>query len=293
MGTSFGRTTKDFDLEVVVRGAAVDRATVDSLRRKVLSACRPSYARVRFARAKIDHLSDPSVSRPAIVAVTLDVDGVPVRAHAAAGTTREAIDVVEERLRRQLVDARRRLALLRGRREEATPGEWRHGEVPTGRPDYFPRAIEEREVVRRKTYSYESITAEDAVVEMELLDHDFHLFIDSGTGRDAVVQRKSDGAYELSLAPKDHDGAGDGSEIPVGPPPQTLTLRGAVERLNLTNDPFIFFVDVDTGRGAVLYRRYDGHYGLVMVETGDEHAKEDGHESEGGRHPDRVGTSRG
>lgn len=27
---------------------------------------------------------------------------------------------------------------------------------------------------------------------------------------------------------------------------------------------FIFFADVDNCRGCVLYRRYDGHYGLVI-----------------------------
>jgi hypothetical protein len=27
--------------------------------------------------------------------------------------------------------------------------------------------------------------------------------------------------------------------------------------------PFLFFVDAERGRGAVLYHRYDGHYGLI------------------------------
>jgi len=51
-------------------------------------------------------------------------------------------------------------------------------------------------------------------------------------------------------------------------PVPTIGVDDAIERLNLGDDPFVFFVDVSPGRGAVLYRRYDGHYGLVTAETG-------------------------
>ncbi|MBO1414556.1 sigma 54 modulation/S30EA ribosomal C-terminal domain-containing protein, partial [Streptomyces sp. FH025] len=29
------------------------------------------------------------------------------------------------------------------------------------------------------------------------------------------------------------------------------------------DQPFVFYTDTSTGRGNVLYRRYDGHYGLI------------------------------
>jgi hypothetical protein len=208
------------------------------------------------------------------VAVTLDADGHLVRAHAAGATTKQAVDIVEERLRRQLVDVDHRLAFLRRRRRQDTlPGEWRHGGIPTDRPGYFPRVLEEREVVRRKTFSLGRTTPEDAAVEMEMLDHDFHLFVDSGTGRDAVVRRMPEGApegtYQMSRTSGGGENATEVSEIEVGPPPQAMTLASAVDRLNATNEPFVFFVDVETSRGAVLYRRYDGHYGVVTAESVD------------------------
>ena len=46
-------------------------------------------------------------------------------------------------------------------------------------------------------------------------------------------------------------------------PPPSLQVDDAVERLNATGWPFVFFEDVASGRGCVLYRRYDGHYGLI------------------------------
>jgi hypothetical protein len=46
-------------------------------------------------------------------------------------------------------------------------------------------------------------------------------------------------------------------------PVPTIGVDDAIELLNLSDEPFVFFVDASSGRGAVLYRRYDGHYGLV------------------------------
>ena len=43
----------------------------------------------------------------------------------------------------------------------------------------------------------------------------------------------------------------------------TLALDEAVEWLDVAGEPFVFFGDRDTGRAKVVYRRYDGHYGLV------------------------------
>ncbi|WP_307849677.1 sigma 54 modulation/S30EA ribosomal C-terminal domain-containing protein [Qaidamihabitans albus] len=50
-------------------------------------------------------------------------------------------------------------------------------------------------------------------------------------------------------------------------PAPLLTTGEAVDRLNLTGLPFLFFLDADRGRGSVLYHRYDGHYGLLTPAT--------------------------
>ncbi|MEU8925383.1 sigma 54 modulation/S30EA ribosomal C-terminal domain-containing protein [Kitasatospora sp. NPDC048545] len=42
-----------------------------------------------------------------------------------------------------------------------------------------------------------------------------------------------------------------------------LAMAEAVSRLDLTGLPFVFFTDTATGRGNVIYHRYDGHYGLI------------------------------
>ncbi|MEV7189390.1 sigma 54 modulation/S30EA ribosomal C-terminal domain-containing protein [Kitasatospora sp. NPDC093102] len=42
-----------------------------------------------------------------------------------------------------------------------------------------------------------------------------------------------------------------------------LTGAQARVRLDLSGLPFVFYTDAATGRGNVLYHRYDGHYGLI------------------------------
>ncbi len=52
--------------------------------------------------------------------------------------------------------------------------------------------------------------------------------------------------------------------VTVSPhPPPCIREADAPERLGLLGLPFLFFIDAAAGRAAVLYRRYDGHYGLI------------------------------
>ncbi|MCX6020129.1 MAG: sigma 54 modulation/S30EA ribosomal C-terminal domain-containing protein [Chloroflexi bacterium] len=41
------------------------------------------------------------------------------------------------------------------------------------------------------------LTVEEATEQMELLDHDFYVFINTATGRLGVVYRRRDGDYGL------------------------------------------------------------------------------------------------
>lgn len=51
--------------------------------------------------------------------------------------------------------------------------------------------------------------------------------------------------------------------VPEPAPTPTLAADDAVTLLNLSAAPFVFYRDTATGAGAVIYRRYDGHYGLI------------------------------
>jgi len=53
------------------------------------------------------------------------------------------------------------------------------------------------ELVRRKTFEMLTMSPEDAVVRMQLLDHSFYVFNNSETGRCSVVYLREEGGAGL------------------------------------------------------------------------------------------------
>jgi len=232
---------------------------------RILALARHVGGPILFARAKLTRESDPARPRPAQAQVTLDLNGEPVRAHVAAHSMHEAVDLVQQRLRDRLEHAARRHAPTRELGVPPQPGEWRHGDQVTERPSYFPRPVEERHLVRHKTYSMDELTPDEAVYDMEQFDYDFHLFCDLATGSDSLVERLEGGRYRLTrLEPSEVERTAISAPIEISDVavPQ-LSVTDAIDRLNAGGEPFVFFADVATGRGNVVYRRYDGHYGLI------------------------------
>ena len=97
------------------------------------------------------------------------------------------------------------------------------------------------------------------------LDHDFYLFRDAETGLDMVVHLREDGRIGLldgngrAVAQRDETG------LVLEPRRFTdpMTLEAAVSEMDVLGHEFMFFVDAESGRGNVIYMRYDGHYGLI------------------------------
>ncbi|EST36807.1 sigma 54 modulation/S30EA ribosomal C-terminal domain-containing protein [Streptomyces roseochromogenus] len=153
---------------------------------------------VPFARVKLTHMANPAIERPAIAQANLDVNGRPARAHVAAATVTEAVDLLQDRLVARLERLEQHWEARRGKTPVPGLHEWRHGSEPTHRLDYFPRPAEERQVVRHKSYSLAWESPDEAAFELETMDYDFHLFTDIGTGEDSVLYRSGPTGYRLA-----------------------------------------------------------------------------------------------
>ncbi len=255
--------THTVQVQTETRGAVPADAASFAVRH-VGSELRAAPEPVLFARVKLTMAADPAVARPAVAQVNIDLNGRLIRAQAAGETMREAIEHACGRLRVRLERAARDWPAIRGGQPAPGPGEWRHQSVPARRAPYFPRPVGERAIMRHKSYALDRETPGEAVADDELLDYDFHLFTEKSTGEDAVVYRAGDG-YRLALARARLRRLG-----PVDPaitvsqvPAPRLALAEAGDRLEATGLPFLFFVNAATGRGNLIYHRYDGHYGLI------------------------------
>lgn len=242
-------------------GAEVKRYAEEKIARVGRFSPRP----ILLARAKLTEEANPSVERRAVAEASLDVNGRIVRAHVAAHDMRAAVDLLEERLRRRLEELAEQMESRRQETGIPVAGEWRHGELPTVRPDYYPRPVEEREVVTHKTFADGPQTPEEAALDMRLLDFDFYLFTNAATGEENVIYRRpDDGLGWMQATPAADHPDRYALELHLDPAPVApMEIAQAVERLDVSGEPFVFFVNAGTGRGNVLYRRYDGHYGLI------------------------------
>lgn len=260
---------KASDVELVITDGQVSERAKDHAREAVAGLERLAPRPVLHAQVKFTGSASNGKSGTVHAQAMLDVNGQPVRAHVAADQHIEAIDLVVARMRTQLERLSSKLESRREEPAELPEGEWRHGALPTARPDYFPRPPEERELVRHKTFAPEPMLADEAAFDLQLLDHDFYLFVHQPTGADAVVHRLGDDGFGL-MADTDEDPVGDvatAAQITVEPRPPRLSLDEATERLDASDEPFVFFIDPATERGAVVYRRYDGHYGMITPRT--------------------------
>ncbi|NUK00486.1 HPF/RaiA family ribosome-associated protein [Streptomyces lunaelactis] len=251
------------DVLVNSRGPVPEGAS-EYAQEKVLAAIAHVSSPVLAVRAQLTQAANPSASRPATAQAVVDVNGHPVRAHVAADTMFEAVDLLQDRLTARLARTRRHIGPEhRGgpAAEETSRESRRHGHYP----DRQQPPTEERRIVRHKSFSLGCQTPEDAAIDLESMSYDFWLFTDMTSGRDSVVYRDGrTGRHRVASvgAGSPAHEAGPLLSVSSAPVPE-CSVDEAVQRMRLTGLPFVFFADLATGRGGVLYHRYDGHYGLI------------------------------
>ena len=239
-------------------------------RGKIAAAVAITREPVTFVEVRLTEAANPAYDRPARAEASLDVNGRPVRAHVAAGDIYEAIDLLEDRLTRRVrrhEDQVHHAGKDRRRRRDRDDHEWRHGDAPTHRPDYFDRPPDQRELVRRKAFNLHPLTVDEAAFDLDMLGHDFYVFNELATGADSILSYGEGEALGLQQPEGTEGDPTADATVPVTrrPAAPELSIDEAIERLDAGGERFVFFVDRDAGRGAVVYHRYDGHYGLVTA----------------------------
>jgi ribosomal subunit interface protein len=147
------------------------------------------------------------------VELTLIGPGPVIRAEAGAGDKYAAFDLALDKLVQRIRQAKDRKKVHRGQHRpasvaEATADGFSGMDVTPASADVIERVatgaipvVEEQEaewspvVIRRKVFPMERMTSEDAVDRMELVGHDFFLFVDAESGRPSVVYRRQGWDY--------------------------------------------------------------------------------------------------
>ncbi len=217
---------------------------------------------VRHIRLRMDQAADRK-DRTTTIRAVVEVRGGAVRSHVTGDTVHDALMALDAKLSAQLrarLDRKRSLL----ERANANDGAWKHGMPRAERPSYFPRPVEDRDVVRQKSVAPGLTSVDEAIYDLTMMDYDFYLFTAVQTGRDALVYRTDDTMHVMCVgSPTEDFVAPEGVQVDPQQVPE-LSQREARERLDAGHEPFVFFVDPEVGRGHVMYRRYDGHYGVLV-----------------------------
>ena len=128
-----------------------------------------------------------------MVQATLKANGSILRAEERNSSVYTSIDIVASKIHRQI-----------GRYKEKRVDRW-HGQhkapiktLPVDEETVLDAVEEEtREIVRTKQFLISPMTKDEAIEQMELLDHNFFIFFNPDVGRINVLYRREDNHYGL------------------------------------------------------------------------------------------------
>jgi putative sigma-54 modulation protein len=128
---------------------------------------------------------NPSISANHVAEATIWTKGPVLRAREASADHKASIDQLADKLERQV----KRYREKRRRHRGSSPPE----AIP---PDAVP--VEgEPEIVKSKRFPVKPMTPDEAVLQLELVGHDFFVFQNAETMDVNVVYRRRDGSYGL------------------------------------------------------------------------------------------------
>ncbi|MFV2050011.1 ribosome-associated translation inhibitor RaiA [Metabacillus litoralis] len=125
------------------------------------------------------------------IEVTIHLGDITIRAEEKTNDMYQSIDLVEEKLKRQIrkYKTRRNRKLRKGKIIEQAPV----FEIPTAEQ-------EEEEIVRIKQFQFKPMSTEEAILQMNLLDHQFFVYQDAETDQFSIVYKRKNGQYGLIIS---------------------------------------------------------------------------------------------
>lgn len=165
--------------------------------------------RIMRVHVEVDCESNPRQQKGAVhVELTAYSKGPVIRAEACAEDKMGALDVAMDKMASQMRRAADRRRVHRGRRSPVSVAQALATMSPDGTAEADESAIERQVgpiavmgdgplVVREKVHHATAMTLDQALYEMELVGHDFFLFVDKETQRPSVVYRRH--AYDYGV----------------------------------------------------------------------------------------------
>jgi len=173
-------------LHVKGKNVEVSDAIHDYAERK-LGKLAPQLADPTHVELELAVEKNPSIADNHVAEATIWTKGPVLRAREASGDMKASIDLLVDKLERQVKRYRQKR-----RHEHERHHERANGAVPAAAS--IP-STEGTMIVKTKQFVLNGMSPEEAVEQLELIGHDFFVFKNDESGEINVVYRRRDGDY--------------------------------------------------------------------------------------------------
>jgi putative sigma-54 modulation protein len=187
-------------MDLVIKGKNMD--VTESLRdyaQQKLSRITKIFDSIIDAQVEFNVIKNKSVQNDQIVEVTLHLSGGVIRAEEAKDNMYAAIDLVTDKVERQLrrFKGKHHSNFERTKTSSGVLELELEAPVQVVTPEEFEEESEYSQIVRNKQISVQPMTAEEAARQMEMLGHDFFVFRNTDSKEVNVLYHRRDGHYGL------------------------------------------------------------------------------------------------
>jgi len=175
------------ELIIKSRNTELNGDVKERAEKKVKNNVLKYFDKVTKIEVELSIEKNPKITLNNIAEVTVFTPGDIIRIKSKGADMFEAIDRVSKKLERQIKRYRNKIISKRARKY--------NGEKAAT----FENIEEDlrKQIVKVKTFTIKPTVPEEAVMQMELIGHDFFVFINAESGKTAVVYKRKDGNYGL------------------------------------------------------------------------------------------------
>jgi putative sigma-54 modulation protein len=183
-------------MKLVIQGKNIE--ITEAIRDYVSQKIEKAVSHFQHLTTEVDvHLSvarNPRINSKQTAEVTLYANGTVIRAEEGSESLYASIDLVADKIARQLRKYKEK------RQDQKTQIPVKAGEVVEQEPveldligDRTPELP--NEVVRTKYFAMPPMKIEEALEQLQLVDHDFYMFCNAETGEINVIYERNHGGY--------------------------------------------------------------------------------------------------
>ena len=188
------------ELQIQGKNLELSEHTRDYIARK-LNRLGRHLPDITMATVELERGNSRSQDRRIAAQITLDINGTMLRGEEQAPNAMAAIDSVIDMMDRRLERYKSKSYRSEQAKKAGKSASIRTLEAPDALPvqntDDDGIVDAESKVVRVKRFSIKPMTVEEAAFQMELLGHDFFMFLNGETDQHNLLYKRHDGDYGL------------------------------------------------------------------------------------------------